>query len=137
MARKSPDPARLETLSRQLDAARSDLGHAAVHLRQRLDLTSRVRDSLRRHPAKWFGASAVVGLVASLALTRLRRKPARLETAAIRGTKGRIAGAAVAVFTLLRPVVQKWMLLQLRQRWSSPDLSQPAARQNTPAATIR
>lgn len=137
MARKPPDQARLETLSRQLDAARSDLGDAAVSLRRRLDLPSRVRDSLRRHPAGWFGASVVVGLAASLALTRLRRKPARLELASSHRGRGRIAGAAVAVFTLLRPVVQKWMLHELRQRWQAPTTSQPSPSQDTAAAINR
>ncbi len=114
MARQSSDKDRLETLSRQLDSARSDLGDAAVAMRRRLDLPRRMRDSLRRHPAAWFGASLAAGLVVSAGLVRLRRRPALIQTATPAGRRSRIAGAAAIVFTLLRPVIQKWLLQQIR-----------------------
>ena len=114
MARQSTDKDRLKTLSRQLDTARSDLGQAAVAMRRRLDLPCRMRDSFRRHPAAWFGGSLAAGLVVSAGLVRLRRRPALIQTTAPAGHKSRIAGAAAIIFTLLRPVIQKWLLQQIR-----------------------
>lgn len=116
MARRSKKQDQLETLTRQLDHARGELGRGAITLRGRLDVPSRIKRSIRQNRATWFGASLVVGLIASLGLRRLRHRPPRIETRATVSSRGKLAGIAAAGFTLLRPLLQKWLLHKMRHR---------------------
>ena len=120
MARRSKKQAELETLTRQLDYARGELGRGAIVLRGRLDVPSRIKCSIRQNRARWFGASLVVGLIASLGLRRLRHRhrhrPPGIETKATVSSRGKLAGIAAAAFTLLRPLLQKWLLHKMRHR---------------------
>lgn len=116
MARNSPNQDRLKTLSLQLDAARNDLGSSAVTIRRRLDVPARIRGSLRSHPAAWFGTSIAAGLLASIGLRQLRRRPRHIEASpAARPGHGLLHAGGVAIFAILRPVLQKWLVHQLRR----------------------
>jgi len=117
MARRSKKPDQLETLTRQLESSRVEIGHAAVTLRGRLDLPTRIRQSVRRNPVRWFGVSAIAGLLASLGLRRLRHRPRRIESRTAPASRRGIIGITAATFTLLRPLLQKWLLHQMRSRW--------------------
>ena len=116
MARLAQNQDEIEALSLRLDAARNDLGLAAITLRQRLDIPKRISGSVRQHPTRWFGASLAAGLLASLGLRRRRKRPRRVAATRNRQNSRRLlAGAASVLFTILRPMIQKW-LLQLLQR---------------------
>jgi len=117
MARRSKKSNQLETLTRQIEGARGEIGRAAVTLRGRLDLPTRIRQSVRRNPARWFGAAAVAGLLGSLSIRRLRRRPHHIETRAAPASRSKVVGIAAATFTLVRPLLQKWLLHQMRSRW--------------------
>lgn len=88
-------------------ASRRCLGREASALRQRLDVPTRVLQSLRHHPAAWLAGSLLTGFAATLVF---RRKPA-----APKRTRG-LRGLALALaLSAVRPVVKAWIGERLKQ----------------------
>ncbi len=101
---KNQELQRLVTLSA---AARSCLGNEAASLKQRLDVPSRVRNSLKQNPTGWLLGSLGSGLAASLVF---RRKPALSER------KSRSLPSALLGLTLtaVRPLAKVWLTDQVK-----------------------
>lgn len=72
MDRKLSKTQEKERLIRLAEASRSCLEGEAAVLRQRLDVPTRVRSSLKTHPTGWLLGSLAAGLAASLFFRRKR-----------------------------------------------------------------
>jgi hypothetical protein len=107
MDRKISKKQEVERLIQLGDRARSCLVGEAVTLRQKLDVPSRIRGSLKAHPSGWLLGSAATGLVASLLF---RRKPARQEKKR-RGLAFTLFGL---ILTVVRPIAKVWLTGQLK-----------------------
>ena len=103
---ESPEILRLVHLAEQ---SRALLGEEASRLRQKLDLPSRMRDSLRNHPSSWLFGSLATGLAASFAF---RRRPA----ATVKKRRGIPATLLGLTLTAARPIAKVWLAGQAK-RW--------------------
>jgi len=99
-------------LIRLSGAARASLDSAAVSLKERLDIPSRLRDSLRSHPSGWLVGSLVSGLAASLIFGR---KPAAPEKKR-RSLPVALLGLSL---TAVRPLAKVWLTDQVKQYFSA------------------
>jgi hypothetical protein len=126
-----PEILRLIRLS---DASRACLSAEAAILRRRLDVPSRIRESLKKHPSAWLLGSLGSGLAASLLL---RRKPATTHKNH-RGIKSTLLGLA---FTAASPLLKAWLLGQVKNRLSGlvriPDISFPPLTTASPKIKTR
>jgi DNA-binding transcriptional regulator/RsmH inhibitor MraZ len=109
MDRKLSKSQEIERLIRIGDAARYQLGSDAVLLKQRLDVPSRLRSSLKSHPTGWLFGSLASGLAASL-LFRRRPERERVEK------KPRSFPLVVLGLTLtaVRPFAKVWLTDQVK-----------------------
>ncbi len=112
----------IERLVRLASSARSSLENEAITLKQRLDVPSRIKTSLRTNPAGWLFGSAASGLAASLFL---RRKPARPEKPA----RGMALSLGGLILTVLQPIAKIWLTNALKNYLTASSSSF----QNTPA----
>ncbi|MEI6176543.1 MAG: hypothetical protein WCS43_06595 [Verrucomicrobiota bacterium] len=94
-------------LIRQSEASRSCLAAEAAVFRRKLDVPSRVRESLGRHPLAWLLGSVGSGLAASLLF---HRKPA-VTGKSSRGIKSALFGLA---FKTARPLLEAWLIGRLK-----------------------
>ena len=105
MARKSQKALEFAELVRKNEAARLKLGAAHRDLRHKLDVPSRVKESIKSQPQKWLGASVVAGFVGSLLIKSKRGKEKRKLAAA--GKRKRLFPAPVSMLlTLLKPAIK-------------------------------
>lgn len=95
-----PDEIRL--LIRRSQAARVRLGTDLAELKQRIDVPSRIRQSLVANPAGWIGGGLLAGLLASLSFRR--SKPA-----APKKRSGITGFALTAAGTLAKPLLKAWL----------------------------
>lgn len=107
MDRKLSTPEQIERLIRLSESSRSCLRDEALSLKQRLDVPTRVRGSLKNHPTGWMLGSLAAGLAASW---MLRRKPASAEKKH-RGLLLTLLGLTV---TAVRPFAKAWLTDQVR-----------------------
>ena len=93
----APRESRKEALTRELAASRIALGDRVAILRHKLDVPTRAKASIRRHPLKWMGGSAAAGLLWSLwARHRCRQKKAdRAARHSAIAVRKRTAGATL------------------------------------------
>jgi len=112
MDRKLQQTQKIERLIRLSGAARASLDSAAVSLKERLDIPSRLRDSLRSHPSGWLVGSLVSGLAASLIFGR---KPAAPEKKR-RSLPVALLGLSL---TAVRPLAKVWLTDQVKQYFSA------------------
>jgi hypothetical protein len=108
MDRKLSKTQKIEQLIRLGDAARVCLNAEALALKQRLDVPSRIRDSLKTNPTGWLVGSLASGFVASLFLRRSR--PVARETKQ-RGLLLTLLGLAL---TAARPLASVWLSGQVK-----------------------
>lgn len=113
-------------LLRQSEASRTSLAAEMARIRHRLDVPTRVTESLKNHPLAWLLGSLGSGLAVSLFF---RRKPAIIRQSG-RGLKSALLGYA---FTAARPLLEAWLAGRLKN-WvgglvKSPDeaFMQPVA----------
>jgi hypothetical protein len=118
MARKLPENPEIQRLIRLSEASRSCLEFEVVALQHKLDVPSRIRDSLREHPSTWLAGSLVSGLAASL---MFRRKPVVEKKR--RGIAGVLLGLTL---TAARPLAKVWLAGQLKQ-WAAGSSPAPVA----------
>lgn len=110
----------LETLIARIAASRGAVARDIAHLRRRLDVPSRVKESILSKPLAWLGGSLGAGLLTSLILKR-RRRPAKTEAVVKKSLWTVLLGGA---FTLARPALQSWALREFQSRFAQPRYSQ-------------
>jgi hypothetical protein len=120
MACNSQNSPEIERLIRLSEASRACLSHEAAALRQRLDVSSRVRQALCSHPAKWLGGSLATGLAATLLIRS--KTAARKKHRGVRGFLFTLAIAAV------RPTIKTWLTDQFKQFLVARIRSHPLSR---------
>ncbi len=109
MAREIPISQQIQRLIRTSEAAREVLGSEIRELKHKLDVPSRVKDSLRSHPTRWLGGSVVAGMATSL----LFRRKSKREKAEVK--KKTLFGVLLTLaFTAFRPFVKVWLAGQLK-----------------------
>jgi hypothetical protein len=125
MDRKFQQNQEVERLIQAAQVARSCLEVEAIALRQRLDIPSRIRASLKRHPTGWLVGSAVSGFAASLIFGR---RPVAIEK------KRRSFPIAVLGLTLtaVRPLAKVWLADQLKSYLTRPSVK-PLIRRMPPS----
>jgi len=79
MAKSTQETIELGRLIRRSEAARLQIGLAHTRLKRKLDLPSRLKNSVKSEPAKWLGGSVVAGFVASF-LFKLKKGTADRKT---------------------------------------------------------
>ena len=107
MASPLSNSEKIQRLIRTSEQARAVLGSEIRAAKHRLDVPSRVKDSLRSHPTGWLGGSAVAGLAASLLF---RRKP-KVEKVKKKGLIGLVLTLLLAA---ARPLIQAWATGKVR-----------------------
>ena len=132
MDRKLPEDAEIQRLIRLSQASRRFLEAEVTVLKDRLDVPSRIRDSLKQHPSAWMAGSMVSGLFAS-ALFR-RKAPATKKP---RGVPAILLGLTL---TAARPMAKVWLANQLKQ-WlsglaSAPPSARPATRRASTSQSV-
>ena len=110
----------LETLIARIAASRGAVARDIAPLRRRLDVPSRVKESILSKPLAWRGGSLGAGLLTSLILKR-RRRPAKTEAVVKKSLWTVLLGGA---FTLARPALQSWALREFQSRFAQPRYSQ-------------
>lgn len=123
MDRKLQQAQEIERLIRLSGAARSSLNSAAISLKERFDIPSRLRDSLRSHPSGWLVGSLASGLAASLIFSR-KSTPTEKKR---RSLPLALLGLSL---TAVRPFAKVWLTDQVKQYFSAQrtgfSASQPA-----------
>lgn len=111
MASELPISEQIQRLVRESDTARGVIGSEIRNLKYKLDVPSRLKDSLRSHPSGWVGGSVVAGLAASL-LFRKKSKPLPVKEEVKKKTlMGFFLTLGIAA---LRPLVKAWLTGQLK-----------------------
>lgn len=117
----------IERLIRSGEIARSVLTAEVASFKAKLDVPSRVRNSLRGHPTGWLLGSAVSGLLASLLF---RRKPAPVA----KKPRGLPWKFLALLLTVVRPMAKVWLTGHVKNyltgnnlQWAfgSPRVKQP------------
>lgn len=104
--------AEIEALQQRAENARQALRGHYQTLLHRVDVPARLKENITKHRTLWFGASAVVGLLA----TRLFRRPVAREAAAPRKRKGFTSLALGAAFALAKPALKTLVLAEIKKR---------------------
>ncbi|MBC8127423.1 MAG: hypothetical protein H8M99_09825 [Gloeobacteraceae cyanobacterium ES-bin-144] len=110
MDRKFPQNPEIAHLLQISEEARACLDFEMTELKRRLDVPSRVRDSLKANPKAWLLGSAATGLIGSMIF---QRKPSPEKKR--RGIAGLLFGLTL---TAVRPMAKVWLANQLKQ-WVS------------------
>lgn len=107
MDRTTQEQQEIERLIRVGAEARTCLAGEVVSLKARLDVPSRLRGSLKSHPAGWLFGSVASGLAASLLF---RRKSSQAQ----KKPRGLILTLIGLILTVLRPTLKVWLTDQLK-----------------------
>ena len=118
MDRKLQQRQEIERLMRVSESARSTLDDAALMLRQKLDFPTRIRGSLKSHPAGWLVGSLASGLAASWIFSR---KPSPTEKKH-RSLPMKLLGLSL---TAVQPMARVWLSNQVKNYFSTPRRSCP------------
>jgi hypothetical protein len=109
MASELPISEQIQRLIQTSATARSVLGSEIRTFKYKMDVPSRMKDSLRSHPTSWLGGSVVAGLATSLLF---RRKPIKEK---LPDKKKTLLGVLFTlVFAALRPFLKAWLTGQLK-----------------------
>ncbi|MGL4398576.1 MAG: hypothetical protein ACRCXD_01795 [Luteolibacter sp.] len=112
MDRKLQQAKEIERLIALGESARSCLEFEAISLKQRLDVPTRLRDSLRSHPTGWLMGSMASGLAASMLFGR--KPPAREKK------KSSLPLTLLGLsLTAVRPVAKIWLADIVKQYLSA------------------
>jgi hypothetical protein len=118
---QAQEVARLIALSK---SARSSLELEAISLKKRLDVPTRLRDSLKSHPTGWLMGSMASGLAASMLFSR---KPPAKEK---KKTSLPLTLLGLSL-TAVRPVAKVWLADQVKQ-YLTTQRARPLTRQEPP-----
>lgn len=131
MAREIPVSQEIRELIRSSEAARAVLGTEIHALKYKLDVPSRLRDSLKNHPSGWLGGSLVAGMAGSL-LFRRKSKRQKAEVKK-KGVMGVLLGLALAA---ARPAAKVWLAGRLKDfigsKFDSDEIHSRPQRRVTP-----
>lgn len=92
-----------------------------AHLRRKLDVPARVKESVLTKPLAWLGGSLGAGFLTSLLLKRRRHRPTKKEEVVKKSLWTVLLGG---LFTLARPALQSWALREFQSRFAQPRYSQ-------------
>ncbi len=109
----------ISRLTRLSEDARSALGHEVHAVRERLDVQSRLRHSIKQKPSQWLFGGLASGVAASL---MFRRKPPRAKSTAARSFPVALLGIA---FAALRPFIQSWAIKYTKDYLAGRSISFP------------
>jgi hypothetical protein len=115
----APKERDLQTLIARIAASRGAVARDIAHLRRRLDVPSRVKESVLSRPLAWLGGSLGAGFLTSMVLKR--RRPTKTEEVVKKSLWTVLLGGA---FTLARPALQSWALREFQTRFAQPRYSQ-------------
>ena len=122
------DQTRKQTLTAELDTARTHLAGYMTALRHDLSVGARLKSGVARNPLAWFGAAAVIGLV--LSRISLPGRKVVIKGPAIRNDQAAKAGKAAFVLTALKfgldfakPMIMTWIKNQMLNRKASRSAS--------------
>ena len=107
MDRKLQEHQEIARLIRQGDAARGFLTSEVVALKQKLDIPSKLRRSLKSHPTEWLLGSVASGFLGSMLLRRRGNHPVKKP----RGLLPSLLGLAL---TAARPLAKVWLADQVK-----------------------
>lgn len=107
MVQNTQAPA-INDLLRRSQLARERLSVDLSEFKHRLDVPSRLKDSLQSNPTGWIGGGLVAGLLASLAIRKGRPAPEKKRRSGITGLALTAAGAVA------RPMLKAWLGNKLR-----------------------
>lgn len=111
---QKPDTATvLNDLVQRSAAARHTLHAAAGRLRERADVPTRVKASLRSHPLGWIGGSAVAGLLGSLVLRGARKDTHKHAAHEPAPRKHPLAALGSLALAAAKPFATRWITSQL------------------------
>jgi hypothetical protein len=105
MDRKLQENPEIQRLIRLSAAARGCLESEVNTFRQRIDVPSRLRESLKHHPTGWLFGSLAAGLTTSLLF---RRRPSEKKH---RGIPATLLGLTL---TAARPLAKVWLTDQVK-----------------------
>jgi hypothetical protein len=112
MDRKLQQAQEIERLIALSESARSCLESEAIFLRHRLDVPTRLRDSLKSHPTGWLVGSMASGLAASMLFSRkstVREKKKNSLPLTLLGLS----------LTAIRPIAKVWAVDLVKQYLSA------------------
>ena len=115
---QKPQASAVADLLRRSQLGRDRLSVDVSEFKHRIDIPSRLKDSLDRNPIGWIGGGLAVGLLASMTLRR--------SAPAAPKRKSGLVGLAITVAgTLARPLLKTWLTGKLRSTLDSRDGSPP------------
>lgn len=126
MAKSTQQKKEFGELIRRSEAARLQIGLAHSRFKRRLDLPSRIKDSIKSEPGKWLGISAVVGFVGSVLLKSKKTPP--IEKAGPFRKKRRFSLAMVALLVRLAKPAAKIYATKLIKDYLTSRLQRGIAR---------
>ncbi|QJE95418.1 hypothetical protein [Luteolibacter luteus] len=103
-----------EALIARIAASRVALAADLAEVRRRLDVPTRMKESILSKPLAWFGGSLGAGFLASALLKKKRVPPAE------KAKRGFLAVVLGGLFTMARPALQNWALQEARKRFAIP-----------------
>ena len=117
MAPKSLQNPEIERLIRLGAQSRAQLTLASLRLRETLDIPTRLRGSLKRHPSSWLFGSLASGLAISLLLGGKRSQRGTPDvTPQKKRHRSLPVAAAGLVLTAARPIAKHWFSKQA-EKW--------------------
>jgi len=119
--RKNPE---IEQLIRLSASARSSLGHEMSALKHRIDVPSRIRDSLKNHRAGWLLGSLASGLTASMFF---QRKPTNEKKSHL----GLPLTLLSITFSAVRPFAKAWLTNQVKHYLARTQAGMPIRSQSS------
>jgi hypothetical protein len=101
-----------ESIRTTLARSRAQLSHSTAALGEQLNVSQRVRRSVRSQPATWIAAATVIGLL--LAARRRKPRSVKIETkrkvdAQDAGKAALFLGAGKLALDVLRPTLTAWL----------------------------
>jgi hypothetical protein len=122
MARPTHQAARLAELTQQAAASRLVISEGYIQLRNRLDVSARIKESIANHPTKWVSGTLAAGLFVSR-FFKTGKKAAKIVATANGSSHGLLFRSAAMIFSLSKPFLKTYALkiLQdyLRKRYMS------------------
>lgn len=126
MASSNSKNQKIERLARLSAESRVLLADHANAVRQRLDVPTRLRQSLKENTSKWLFGGLASGIAASFLF---RRKSPRIANHKTRSLPLALLGIT---FAAVRPFIQGWLTAQFKNYLAGKPISFPASPLRTP-----
>lgn len=113
MAKQNQGKSDLGELIQRSDAARASLSQSGTKLKQKLNLASRAKDSIKKEPAKAIGGSLLAGLLLKKILFRKKKTPLKQfkqkqQVAQLKKNRGMLLGILTLLGTAAKPAVKMY-----------------------------